>query len=288
MGLRDLSIEVEEGTIFGLAGPNGSGKTTTLKLLLGLIYPTEGKGTVFGLPLGNPEYKRRIGFLPEGPYFYDHLNALELLRFYGGLFGLGGKLLDDRIEDLLRMVGMWDRREIRVRNYSRGMLQRIGLAQALVNDPDLVFLDEPTAGLDPPAQMEMRRLMLDLRSRGKTVFLCSHLLKEMEPLCDSVAILARGIVRRSGSISDLLAGEAGRFRLQATGCGNLALQSLRDQALDLKVEGEELVLLFANQQAALTVAQEIVNGGGSIIELGAQTRSLEDVFIEAVAAGGTD
>ncbi len=288
MGLRDLSIQVEEGTIFGLAGPNGSGKTTTLKLLLGLIYPTAGKGQVFGMPLGNPEYKRRIGFLPEGPYFYDHLNALELLRFYGGLFGLGGKVLEDRIEELLHMVGMWDRREIRVRNYSRGMLQRIGLAQALVNDPDLVFLDEPTAGLDPPAQMEMRSLMESLRAKGKTVFLCSHLLKEMEPLCDSVAILARGIVRRSGSVCDLLAGEAGRFRLRATGCGNIPLQSLQDRALDLKVEGDELVLLYADQRSALAAAGDIVEGGGTILELGSQTRSLEDVFIEAVAAGGKD
>jgi len=288
VGLRDLSIAVEEGTIFGLAGPNGSGKTTTLKLLLGLIYPTAGEGTVFGLPLGNPEYKRRIGFLPEGPYFYDHLNAVELLRFYGGLFGMAGKALNDRAEELLHMVGMWDRREIRVRDYSRGMLQRIGLAQALVNDPDLVFLDEPTAGLDPPAQIEMRALMQSLRAQGKTVFLCSHLLKEMEPLCDSVAILAQGIVRRMGSVGDLLAGESGRFQLQATGCQNISLQNLRDRALDLKVQGEELVLLFADQRSALAAAGEIAEGGGSIIELGAQTRSLEDVFIEAVAAGGTD
>lgn len=240
------------------------------------------------MPLGNPEYKRRIGFLPEGPYFYDHLNALELLRFYGGLFGLGGKPLEDRIEQLLHMVGMWDRREIRVRNYSRGMLQRIGLAQALINDPDLVFLDEPTAGLDPPAQMEMRQLMRELRAQGKTVFLCSHLLKEMEPLCDSVAILARGVVRRTGSVCDLLAGETGRMRVRATGCGNLSLDSLRDKSLDLKVEGDELILLLADQRAALSVAQEIADSGGTVLELGAQTRSLEDVFIEAVAAGGTE
>jgi len=284
----DLSIEVEEGTIFGLVGPNGSGKTTTLKLLLGLIYPTAGTGTVFDLPLGSPEYKRRIGFLPEGPYFYDHLNAVELLAFYGGLFGMSGAALHERIEQLLHMVGMWDRREIRVRNYSRGMLQRIGLAQALINDPDLIFLDEPTAGLDPPAQMEMRRLMVDLRNQGKTVFLCSHLLKDMEPICDSVAILARGVVRRQGSIRELLGGESGRFRLRVAGGNGLSLESLRDRSLDLKIEGEEITMLFANQQQALAAAQEIANNGGTILELGAQTRSLEDVFIEAVAAGGEE
>ena len=288
VGLLDLSIEVEQGTIFGLVGPNGSGKTTTLKLLLGLIYPTSGTGSVFGLPLGSPQYKRRIGFLPEGPYFYDHLNALELLRFYGGLFGLGGAALESRIAQLLHLVGMWDRREIRVRNYSRGMLQRIGVAQALVNDPDLVFLDEPTAGLDPSAQIEMRTLMQALRAQGKTVFLCSHLLKEMEPLCDTVAILARGTLRRQGRVCDLLASGAGRYRLRATGCAHLDLQSLKDRSLELKVEGEELSLLFADQAQALGVAQDLTAQGATLIELGSQTRSLEDVFIEAVGLGGTD
>jgi ABC-2 type transport system ATP-binding protein len=283
-----LTLEVEEGTIFGLVGPNGSGKTTTLKLLLGLIYPTEGKGTVFGLPLGNPDYKARIGFLPEGPYFYDHLNAIELLQFYGGLFGLGGDKLQKRIEELLRMVGMWDRREIRIRNYSRGMLQRIGVAQALINDPDLVFLDEPTAGLDPTAQIEMRDLMHSLRDRGKTVFLCSHLLKEMEPMCDSVIILSRGVVRRQGRICDLLSSQSGRYQIRATSCANIPLQSLKDKALDLKVAGDELTLLFADQHQALAAAQQIDAGGGTLLEMGAQTRSLEDVFIEAVAAGGGD
>ncbi|NLO75025.1 MAG: ABC transporter ATP-binding protein [candidate division WS1 bacterium] len=281
-------MEVEEGSIFGLVGPNGSGKTTTLKLLLGLIYPTQGSGKVFDFPLGSPEYKQRIGFLPEGPYFYDHLNAIELLQFYGGLFGLGGGKLEARIEELLRLVGMWDRREIRIRNYSRGMLQRIGVAQALINNPDMVFLDEPTAGLDPTAQIEMRDLMHQLRDQGKTVFLCSHLLKEMEPLCDAVVVLSRGVVRRQGRICDLLAVQSGRYQLRATGCANVSMQSLRDKALDLTVTGNEISLLVADQPQALVVAQEIADGGGTILEFGAQTRSLEDVFIEAVAAGGSD
>lgn len=286
MGLIDLSMEVEEGTIFGLVGPNGSGKTTTLKLLLGLIYPSGGTGTVRGLPLGSPEYKHAIGFLPEGPYFYDHLNAVELLRFYGGLFGMRGARLQQRIEELLHMVGMWDRREIRVRNYSRGMLQRIGVAQALINDPDLILLDEPTAGLDPPAQMEMRSLMIDLRDQGRTMFLCSHLLKDMEPLCDSVAILSQGVVCRAGHISELLSGSAGRYQVRATGVAESLLPTLQDKSLELTTEGEEITSLFAGQRQALAAAQEIVAGGGTIIELGAQTRSLEDVFIEAVAEGG--
>ena len=281
-------MEVEEGSIFGLVGPNGSGKTTTLKLLLGLIYPTQGSGKVFDFPLGSPEYKQRIGFLPEGPYFYDHLNAIELLQFYGGLFGLGGGKLEARIEELLRLVGMWDRREIRIRNYSRGMLQRIGVAQALINNPDMVFLDEPTAGLDPTAQIEMRDLMHQLRDQGKTVFLCSHLLKEMEPLCAAVVVLSRGVVRRQGRICDLLAVQSGRYQLRATGCANVSMQRLRDKALDLTVTGNEISLLVADQPQALVVAQEIADGGGTILEFGAQTRSLEDVFIEAAAAGGSD
>lgn len=279
-------MEVEEGTIFGLVGPNGSGKTTTLKLLLGLIYPSGGTGTVRGLPLGSPEYKQSVGFLPEGPYFYDHLNAVELLQFYGGLFGLGGARLQERIEELLQMVGMWDRREIRVRNYSRGMLQRIGVAQAMINAPDLIFLDEPTAGLDPRAQVEMRSLMTSLRDRGKTVFLCSHLLKDMEPLCDSVAILSRGVVCRSGHISELLSGSAGRYQVRATGVAESLLPGLQDRSLELISQGEEITTLFADQRQALAAAQDITEAGGVIIELGAQKRSLEDVFIEAVGEGG--
>ncbi|MBU0607892.1 MAG: ABC transporter ATP-binding protein [Armatimonadetes bacterium] len=281
MGLLDLSLEVEPGQIFGLVGPNGSGKTTTLKLLLGLIYPDSGTGDILGYKIGDPAARERIGFLPEEPYYYDHLNAVELLRFYGGLFGMGGASLEERIRELLDLVDMWDRRYIRVRNYSRGMRQRIGVAQSLINDPDLVFMDEPTSGLDPIGAMQIRQVIIKIRERGKTVFLCSHLLKEMEPLCDNVAILARGSLKALGHVGQLLAG-GDQFMLTAQDVpANIAqqLQSLTDRAA---VEGNALTAYFADQGQALQGGQVVRDLGGTITFLGPQRRSLEEVFIEKV------
>lgn len=282
VGLLDLSMEVEQGQIFGLVGPNGSGKTTTLKLLLGLIFPTSGTGEVLGKPIGSPEYKARIGFVPEGPYFYDHLNAVELLEFYGGLFGLQGKELESRNQELLELVGMWTRRNIRVRNYSRGMLQRVGVAQALLNDPDLVFMDEPTAGLDPTAQLQMRDIITAVRERGKTVFLCSHLLKEMEPLCDNIAILNRGRLVTSGSMADVLSGERGYFKLSAERVSPELEKAIATRARELTHSGGLLEAQFEDQAAATQAAVALSEGGAVVVSLGPDRRSLEEVFINAV------
>lgn len=282
VGLLGLSIAAEEGQIFGLVGPNGSGKTTTLKLLLGLIYPTSGGGKVLGCPIGSADYKDRIGFVPEGPYFYDHLNAVELLQFYGGLFGLEGKALEARIQELLELVGMWTRRHIRVRNYSRGMLQRVGLAQALINDPDLIFMDEPTAGLDPPAQMQIRDIVLSLRERGKTVFLCSHLLKEMEPLCDTITILNRGKLVSSGPMVQVLSGEEGHFRLEAEHVTGELEAKLKQTAVSLVNSGGLLEAKFEDQSAALAAAQILADAGLVVTHLGPDRRTLEEVFVQAV------
>ncbi len=281
VGLMDLSLEVEEGQIFGLLGPNGSGKTTTLKLLLGLIFPTSGSGEIFGHPLGSNAYKERIGFLPEGPYFYEHLNGIELLQFYGALFGMGGSQLNARIEELLHLVGMWDRRFIRVRNYSRGMRQRIGAAQALINDPDLLFLDELTSGLDPIGAMEMHKLLMSLRDRGKTLFLCSHLLKDMEPLCDKVIILNQGRQCEMGRVDDLLRVE-GQVRLELTGVSEEFAAKLKASADEVTVKDNVTVALFGTQSAALDAAQAAAAAGATIAHLGAHQRTLEEVFIAAV------
>ena len=285
VGLIDLTLDVPEGQIFGLVGPNGSGKTTTLKLLLGLIFPTSGSGSVFGMPLGKPEVKERIGFLPEGPYFYDHLNAVELLRFYGGLFGMSGASLEARIEELLKMVTMWDRRSIRVRNYSRGMLQRVGVAQAMLNDPDLVFLDEPTSGLDPLGAKQMRDIITRLREQGKTVFLCSHLLKEMEPLCDHIAILNRGSVVSAGPIEELLAGREGAYRIEARDVSAEVSKQIAALAVSVGTLDSEFLAKFSDQATAVKAADALTVAGVSIEHLGPDRRSLEEVFIEAVEEG---
>jgi ABC-2 type transport system ATP-binding protein len=281
VGLLDLSLEVEEGQIFGLVGPNGSGKTTTLKLLLGLLYPDSGSGEILGFKVGDPAYRERIGFLPEEPYYYDHLNALELLQFYGGLFGMGGSVLEARIKELLDLVGMWDRRYIRVRNYSRGMRQRIGVAQALINDPDLVFMDEPTSGLDPIGAMQIREVITKIRDRGKTVFLCSHLLKEMEPLCDNVAILARGQLKASGSVTSLLSGGS-QFMLTAENVSPEGAAKVTALTERTRMEGQALTAYFADQAGALKGAEAVGEVGGLVTFLGPQRRTLEEVFIEKV------
>jgi ABC-2 type transport system ATP-binding protein len=282
IGVQDLTLEVEEGQIFGLVGPNGSGKTTTLKLLLGLVFPNKGGGQVLGFPLGHPAYKERIGFLPEGPYFYDHLNAPELLRFYGGLFGYGGASLEATIQRLLELVDMWDRRHIRIRNYSRGMLQRVGVAQALINDPDLIFLDEPTSGLDPIGAMNIREIIVRIREQGKTVFLCSHLLKEMEPLCDHIAILNRGLLVMAGSVDSLLAGPEGIYMLRAHSVSADVVKSLGSYATEVKAWDSEIEATFADQKLAAKAVQAVTDAGGVVRELTPFRRSLEEVFISAV------
>jgi len=282
VGLEGLTLEVEEGQIFGLVGPNGSGKTTTLKLLLALIFPTRGTAEVLGMPLGNSQYKARVGYLPEGPYFYDHLTAPELLRMYGSLFGLGGERLETRVRELLELVDMWTRRHNRVANYSRGMLQRVGVAQALINEPDLLFFDEATAGLDPIGAKEIREVILKLRDRGKTIFLCSHLLKEMEPLCDNIAILDRGRLVTQGSVEELLAGVPGRYRVEATEVSDELEQSLSSRAVETKWLDSTFRAVFEDQQTAFDAAQTLTNRGARLLSVGPDRRTLEEVFIEAV------
>jgi ABC-2 type transport system ATP-binding protein len=202
--LDRVTFHVEPGEVFGFLGPNGAGKTTTLKLLMQLVFPTAGHATILGKPVGDVSMKRRIGFLPENPYFYDYLTAEELLTYFAGLFGYTGPDRKQRVSRLLDDVGLGAERRMQLRKFSKGMIQRVGLAQALVNDPELVFLDEPMSGLDPLGRRDVRQLILRLREEGRTVFFSSHILSDAESLCSRIAIVAKGKLMAAGRLSEIL------------------------------------------------------------------------------------
>jgi ABC-2 type transport system ATP-binding protein len=258
--LHDLTLEVAAGEIFGLLGPNGSGKSTTIKLLLGLLRPTAGTVQVLGGPPDDVERKARIGYLPEESYFHGHLSAAETLDFYGRIFRLPAALLVERIPALLQLVGLESARDRRLGEYSKGMLRRIGLAQALINDPDLVILDEPTAGMDPIGTREVKDLLRDLRCRGKTVLLSSHLLADVEDVCDRVAILHQGELRALGRLETLLADDR------------------RTQILTGPLAPETV--------AAVTRVIREREGDAAPVQVGHPSSRLEDFFIRTVTRGG--
>ncbi|MEX2579083.1 MAG: ABC transporter ATP-binding protein [Verrucomicrobiales bacterium] len=208
VAVDNLSFEVRAGEVYGLIGPNGSGKSTTMKVVLGLMAANKGSAKVFGLDSGAVQARNEIGFLPENPYFYKHLSGAETLRFYGKLCGLRGSKLRDRIAELLELVGLEDAAKRRLGGYSKGMLQRIGLAQTLIQNPRLVILDEPTAGVDPVGSRQIRDLILKLRDDGYTVFLCSHLLEQVQEVCDRVGIIFKGRMRREGTLEELISIES--------------------------------------------------------------------------------
>jgi ABC-2 type transport system ATP-binding protein len=205
--VNDVSIQIQSGEVYGLIGPNGSGKSTTMKALLGLVAPSSGTCSIFGKDSLKVDSRNDVGFLPENPYFYKHLTGAETLRFYGKLCDLRGKALEERVGELLALVGLENARDRRLGGYSKGMLQRIGLAQALVQDPRLLILDEPTAGVDPLGSRQIRDLILQLRDRGKTIFLCSHLLEQVQEVCDHVGIIFQGRMVKEGRLEDLIAVE---------------------------------------------------------------------------------
>src|SRR6187399_247147 len=224
--LDRLTLDVEAGEVFGFLGPNGAGKTTTLKLLMQLVFPTSGTADLLGKPAGDLAARRRIGFLPENPYFYDYLTAEELLTYFASLFGYRGAERRARASRLLDEVGIGAERRLQLRKFSKGMLQRVGIAQALVNDPELVILDEPMSGLDPLGRRDVRSLILRLRDRGCTVFFSSHVLSDAEALCSRVAILAKGKLVAAGRLSDLVDFRARGWELVVSGTSEPAIAAL--------------------------------------------------------------
>ena len=272
-----LELEVAAGQIFGLLGPNGAGKTTTLKMILALLRPDAGEVRLFGEPPSSPSARARLGYLPENPYFYDYLTAQEFLDFYGRLRGIPAATRRDTVESALRRVGLTERRTTPLRKFSKGMVQRLGLAQAIQHDPDLVILDEPMSGLDPIGRREVRDLVLGLKRAGKTVFFSSHILQDAEMICDRVAILDRGRLRASGRLADLIAESAPWFEVAVRG----ALP--RDHGAELlSREGDGHLLRVADEEALERLIDAVRAKGGRVVGVWPRRETLEDLFLRRV------
>jgi ABC-2 type transport system ATP-binding protein len=258
VAVKDLNLRIEPGEVYGLLGPNGSGKSTTLKIILGLVSPTRGRAEIFGRDSRLVESREAVGFLPENPYFYKFLTGEETLRFFGRLCGMTGATLKSRINQLLDLVGLNKARDRRLGTYSKGMLQRIGLAQALIHDPRLVVLDEPTAGVDPAGSREIRDLIMDLKRRGITVLLSSHLLAQAQEICDRIGILAEGVLVREGRLQELIA--------------------IENQT--------ELVIAGASDDLVHEIESFISRSNAKLLERRKSTTTLERLFLEST--GGDD
>jgi len=278
--LSDLNLNVHQGEIFGFLGPNGAGKTTTIKILMGLIYPTSGNALLFGRPAGETKIKERIGFLPEQPYFYDYLTAAEFLTFYGRLFGIPGGELRSRMEALLPMVGLSHARDIQLRKFSKGMLQRVGIAQALINYPDLVVLDEPMSGLDPVGRKEVRDMILRLRDEGKTVFFSSHIIPDVELICNRVGILLKGKLVNVGKLNEILEARVKYVEIVAQGGEESLPGSLRQMGASVYEASDQMSIRIPDESQIDGVLDRIREAKGKIVSVIPQKETLEEHFMK--------
>ena len=286
--LDHLSLDIQHGEVFGFLGPNGAGKTTTLKLLMQLIFPTSGTAEILGRPVGDVRARQRIGYLPENPYFYDYLTAEELLTYFAHLFGYSTADAKRRAGDLLDRVGIGaERRRQHLRKYSKGMVQRVGIAQALLNDPEVVFLDEPMSGLDPLGRREVRALILELRDQGRTVFFSSHILADAEALCSRVAVVAGGRLAAAGRLTDILAFQVRGWELVMADLRADVVERLGgrvQRATEISTGRYALELSLAEPPER--VLADLVATGGTLVSLNPVRDTLEDFFVRRVAEVG--
>jgi ABC-2 type transport system ATP-binding protein len=286
--LDRLSLEVQPGEIFGFLGPNGAGKTTTLKLLMQLIFPTSGHAEILGRPVGDVGARQRIGYLPENPYFYDYLTAEELLQYFAHLFGYPRPQARARAAGLLDRVGIGpERRRQQLRKYSKGMIQRVGIAQALLNDPEVVFLDEPMSGLDPLGRREVRSLILELRDQGRTVFFSSHILADAEALCSRVAVVAGGRLAATGRLSDILAFEIRGWELVIADLRPEVLARIAGQVQrTTEISPQRYALELPLQVPPERMLTDLTSTGAKLVSLNPIRDTLEDFFVRRVAEVG--
>src|ERR1700719_3996238 len=283
--LDRLTLDVEPGEVFGFLGPNGAGKTTTLKLLMQLVYPTSGRAELLGRPLGDLSVKRRIGYLQENPYFYDYLTAEELLHYFAGLFGNPGAERRARTRRRLDEVGIGAERRMQLRKFSKGMLQRVGIAQALINDPELVIFDEPMSGLDPLGRRDVRALILRLRDRGCTVFFSSHVLSDAEALCNRVAILAKGRLVSTGRLTELLPFRASGWELVVAGATETLVASLKSRVTRaVRISDGRYLLDLPLEPAPELLLGELTTAGAHLVSLNPIRQTLEDFFVQQVTS----
>ncbi|BDI29023.1 multidrug ABC transporter ATP-binding protein [Capsulimonas corticalis] len=286
VAVQDMNLQVPRGQVFGFLGPNGAGKTTTINMLLGNIAPTAGSAQLLGRPIGDIEARAKLGFLPEKFQFHDFLTAEEFLDLHGKLYGMSAAKRRERIGETLEMVGLTARRKSKIREFSKGMQQRVGLAQAILNDPDLVILDEPTSALDPLGRREVREIVTALKAQGKTVMLNSHLLSEIEMTCDQVAILKAGQVIKQGKIDDLLAAPA-TVQMRILNQSPALMRALGSLARTVEAQGEMVTASISEDGIIPDLVAAVVGSGGRLMSLLPIRESLEDLFIRVVETEGT-
>ncbi len=280
--LDNLSLQVEKGEIFGFLGPNGAGKSTTLKLLMHLLFPTSGKARILGEPVESVAVRQRIGYLPENPYFYDYLTPEELLTYMGRLFGYGQPALSQKVDSLLERVGLAQSRSLQLHKFSKGMIQRIGIAQAMINDPEVVFLDEPMSGLDPLGRLEVRRIIVSLKTRGVTVFFSSHILPDVEALCDRVAILNKGKLREIGALDEILKVRIEGHEVILAGWTDDTLEALKQSADEVRSMGDRLHLRISDPARMEKLIAFAFKNNLELISINPIRPSLEEYFFEEV------
>ncbi len=286
LAVNGLDLEVEQGEIFGFLGPNGAGKTTTIKILMGLIYPTSGTAWILDREIGDVAVKREVGFLPEAPYFYEYLTGEEFLGFYGQIFGLGGTALAKKIDQMLEMVKLTEARRLPLRKFSKGMLQRIGLAQALINDPKVVILDEPMSGLDPIGRRDVRDIILHLRDQWRTVFFSTHILPDVEMICDRVGILVKGHLRAVGAVQELVgAGAVTSVEIVVQGLAGSGVQEAGRLGGTVVQRGDQMLIKLEDETKVNHMLEVIRRHAGRLVSLVPHKRSLEDLFLKEVGVG---